>query len=339
MEKLRGGIIGIGGFGRMTLAGMIEAPSVLVTAIADYDYELAQAKAQELGAKAYRTYEDLIEKAEIDALFLALPHHLYPPLVRLAAERGLHVYKEKPLARNFQEGLELVELLERKNLRFMIGTQRRWTPGFRTMKEWMPEVGQVFLARGQYVFCWGPDFRWRGSLEQSGGGALLDMGYHTVDMINWLVGLPDEVYAAASNIARPNTPYPYETDDTAVTLMRWKNGAMGYLLTCWVSSPAEERALIHGSEGTLVADWEGVTLYTPQGEVRRQHKLDRESATGAGIYAAMVEHFAQCVFSGKEPECSGRENLRNMALIEAAYRSAKLHLPQSPAQILSQQGA
>jgi len=335
MEKLRGGMIGIGGFGRMTLGGMVAAPNVEVVAVADYDVELARAKAEELGATAFERYEDLVQQADIDALFLALPHYLYPPLVRMAAERGLHVYKEKPLARNYAEAKELVELMESKGLRFMIGTQRRWTPGFQTMKRWMPRIGQVFLTRGQYVFCWRDDFRWRGNLEQCGGGALLDMGYHTVDMINWFVGLPDEVYAAASNIARPETQFPYETDDTAVTLLRWDNGAMGYLLTSWVSSPAEEKALIHGSEGTLVADWEGVTLMTPQGKVLEEYKLDSEAAKGTGVYASMVEHFANCVFEGKEPQCSGRENLANMAMIEAAYRSVKSHRPERPAAVMS----
>ena len=330
MAALRGGMIGIGGFGRMTLAGMMAAPNVEVVAIADYDRELARQTAQEIGARAYDSYEDLIGKADIEAVFLALPHYLYPPLVRQAAERGLHVYKEKPLARNYAEAKEMVELLEDKGLRFMIGTQRRWTPGFRTMKEWMPRIGRVFLARGQYVFCWGPDFRWRGSLQESGGGALLDMGYHTVDMINWLVGLPDEVCAAASSVARPSAEFPYDTDDTAVTMLRWDDGAMGYLLTSWVTSPAEEKALIHGSEGTLVADWQGVTLTTPRGEVVEEQKLDREAATGTAVYAAMVEHFAQCVREGEEPQCSARENLRNMALIEAAYQSVRMHQPQRP---------
>ena len=63
-----------------------------------------------MGVESYERYEDLIEKADIDALSLSLPHYLYPPLVKVAAERGLHVHKEKPLARNFNEGLELVEL-------------------------------------------------------------------------------------------------------------------------------------------------------------------------------------------------------------------------------------
>ncbi|MHB0877735.1 MAG: Gfo/Idh/MocA family protein [Anaerolineae bacterium] len=336
MGNLRGGIIGIGGFGRMTLAGMLAAPNVAVVAVADYDTGLAQSKAAEIGATAYDSYERLVREAEIDALFLALPHYLYPDLIRLAADRGLHVYKEKPLARNYPEAKALVELMESRDLRFMIGTQRRWTPGFRTMKGWMERIGRVFLARGQYVFCWGPDFHWRGSLEQSGGGALLDMGYHTVDMINWFVGLPDEVYAAASNIARPRSEHPYETDDTAVTLLRWNDGAMGYLLTSWVSSPAEEKALIHGSEGTLVADWQGVTLMTPTGDVLEEYKLDREAATGAAVYASMVEHFANAVQQGFEPQCSGRANLANMALVEAAYRSVRTHLPQHPREILAE---
>jgi len=336
MDRIRAGMIGIGGFGRMTLAGMRAAANVEVIALADYDRDLARSTAEEIGAIAYDSYESLIREADIDAIFLALPHYLYPPLVRLAAERGLHVYKEKPLARNYAEAKELVELMEGKGLRFMIGTQRRWTPGFRTMKSWTTRIGRVFLARGQYVFCWGPDFRWRGSLEESGGGALLDMGYHTVDMINWLVGLPDEVYAAASNIARPHTEFPYDTDDTAVTLLRWDNGAMGYLITCWVSNPAEEKALIHGSDGTLVADWQGVTLMTPEGKVLEEHKLDREAATGVAVYTSMVEHFARCVLEGEEPQCSGRENLKNMALIEAAYRSVKTHQPQRPQSILGE---
>lgn len=110
MDIIKARMIGIGGFGHFALAAITASDRIESRAPADYDQELAQAKAQGLAIESYERYEDLIEKADIDGLSLSLPHYLYPPLVKLAAERGLHVYKEKPLARNFNEGLELVEL-------------------------------------------------------------------------------------------------------------------------------------------------------------------------------------------------------------------------------------
>ena len=191
------------------------------------------------------------------------------------------------------------------------------------------------MVRGQYVFCWGPDFGWRGSLEKCGGGALLDMGYHTVDMINWLVGLPDEVYSMTGKSARPHTPHPYETEDSAITLLKYSNGTMGYLLNSWVSSPKEERVILHETEGVLEADWSGLSLYTPQGDVVEHVKKEDVETSPNYPYRSQLEHFAAAVLENKvDYLCSGRENLKNMALIEAAYRSADTGRPQSPKRIL-----
>ena len=336
MSKLRVGFIGITGMARNNLNGLKEAANLELVAISDINADEAKKVGKEFEVPVYKNYKRMMTSVKMDAVLMSLPHFVYPDAVKAAARRDLHVWKEKPLGRNFKEGLKLVKLMESKNLKFMLGTQRRFMTSFQRMKVMTSRIGKIFMVRGQYVFCWGPDFGWRRSLEKGGGGALLDMGYHTVDMVVWLMGLPDEVYCMATNNARPNTPYPYETEDSAVTFLKYGDGRMGYLFTSWASAPEEERFILHGTEGVIEADRDGLTLHSPQGDVLEKVKKEDVETSPNYPYRSQLEHFASAVLENQvDYLSSGRENLKNMALIEAAYKSVASGKPQNPKKILA----
>jgi predicted dehydrogenase len=318
------GIVGIGGHGAGHLQAIVEGSGMELAGVCDQNETLVQNARQQHLVPGFTDWRRFIEETEMDGLIACLPHDLYDELLAAACEKKIHVLKEKPLARNLAEAKRFVQYADQAGVTLMVGTQRRFNPAFYTMNERKALMGHLFLARAHYIFCWQPDFAWRGQKARAGGGAMLDMGYHPVDQLTWQMGLPAEVYAMQSKEARPNTPFPYDTDDTGILVCRYDNGAIGYIFMSWVTSPFEESFYLHGSEGVMSARWNELTILKPNGVPIEE--LTWESS-GYDALRLQVEYFASCVKTGQEPSTSARANLANMRLLEAAYLSAEQRQP------------
>ena len=127
MSKLRVGFVGITGMAKNNLNSLKEATNIDLVSVSDIKADEAKRVAKEFGVPSYTNYKRMMSRVKMDAVLMSLPHYIYPDAVRAAAKHGLHVWKEKPLARNFKEGLKMVELMEERGLKFMMGTQRRFT--------------------------------------------------------------------------------------------------------------------------------------------------------------------------------------------------------------------
>jgi UDP-N-acetyl-2-amino-2-deoxyglucuronate dehydrogenase len=262
----------------------------------------------------------------IQAVVLCLPNWVYPDVIVSAAENGIHVLKEKPLGRDCKEALSFVELMEKKNLKFAVATQRRFSSAFTKGREYLKEIGEIFMVSCRLCFdgelFLGQASGWRGDRQKAGGGALLDLGYHYVDLINWYVGLPQEVFAFYGKKAKPN--FKYDTDDSAVCIFRYENGAIGYLVTSWASGPTDDRIMVHGTKGSVEATWEAAILRKPSGEEISHSNFKNDFDE---IYKAQSEYFCRSVLENTEPMTSGRQNLADMQFIDAAYASVDTGKP------------
>ena len=250
------------------------------------------------------------------------------------------MWKESPLARNLEEGVAMVHCMEQAGLRLAVGTQRRFAAGYRRAWELRGQIGQVFLARAHYLFNWGPNLNWRGDTASAGGGALLELGYHPIDLLVWLLGLPEEVYGVSAAGNRPEVQQAdqpiYDTDDTAVAILRCGEGSTASVVTSRSSGPVSEELTLHGLEGSLKADAESCLLRDPDGNT-----LERsvEEQSPGGVFRRQAEAFAQAVLKDTEYyACSGRENLLNLAVVEAIYLSDRTAQPESPLRLLKTTG-
>jgi predicted dehydrogenase len=327
---LRLGVIGVGGMGASHVAAIKATEGLELVAAADTNTEALERAVAHTEALAFADYTQMLDEVEMDGLVAILPHHLHADVVARACQLGLPLLKEKPLARNMAEARQFVQAADDAGIILMLATQRRYTPAYASLKDIAASLGHIFLARGQYVFRWGRDFAWRGQWETAGGGALHDMGYHTIDMLNWYLGLPDWVSAEWSAAAFPQREY--KTDDTAVTMFGYDSGTMGYLLTTWATGPPEEAFYLHGTEGWARADRSGITHCDVEGNVISD--TPAEADTGVAM-RNQVAHFADCIRHNREPLSSARVNLLNMAFIEAAYRSAAEEARLDPRTFLS----
>ena len=340
-EALPVAVIGVGGFGAHTLAAARQAPSVRLVGLADRDAAVAAKAGRELGVPHFSDNRALLAQTKPAAVFLAVPPAASAEIVMACAERGIHVWKELPLARNLGEGVALVRRMEQAGLKLAIGTQRRFAAGYRRAKELRGRLGHVFLARSHYLFNWGPQLAWRGDKASAGGGALMELGYHPIDLLVWLLGLPDEVYgvstmAAADAVRQAHARPIYDTDDTAAAILRWANGLTATVATTRCAGPVSEDIWLYGQGGSLMANGESCLLRDPDGNV-----LDSLSDQPAplAVFRRQVEAFATAIRSNKPAyECSARENLLNLAVIEAVYLSSRTSQPESPARLLKSAG-
>lgn len=335
-------VIGLGSFGSLTLQALRQIESVKVVGIGDKNPPLAAEAGRTYNIPAFSDSRSLLAETRPQAVFLAIPPMDSPDLILTCAERGIHVWKELPVARNLAEAVPLVTRMEKARLKFAVGTQRRFAKTYRRAWELRGQVGRVFLGRAHYLFNWGPNLAWRGDLASAGGGAMLELAYHPIDLMVWMLGLPADVYGiqvggkqAPLRLEGEPVP-PYDTDDTAVAMLRYSGGGMASVVATRCSGPVSEEFSLHGRDGSLVSNSETFTLRTPDGSV-----LDRTTEDNdlLAVFRRQAEAFLQAVQNNsKTYECSARENLLTLSTIEAAYLSNRTCQPESPLRLLKTLG-
>jgi len=312
---------------------------VSVVGVADRDAAVTEQAAREYGLAAYSDNRRLLVETQPEAVFVAVPPMDAPDLIGACAERGIHVWKEPPLARNLDEGLALTRRMSEAGLKFTVGTALRFSCGYRAARRFRDKIGQVLLARAHYLFNWGPDLGWRGDRESAGGGALMQVGYHHVDLLVWILGLPEAVYGldvcgySPGQIGPEGQPLPvYDTDDAAAVLVRYSGNCTAVIAASRQSGPVSEELALHGRAGSILANSESCLLRDPDGNI-----LTRVDRDGSPLEQRrrQIELFARAILDDATTyHCSGWENLLDLAVVEAAYLSNRTGQPESPLRLL-----
>lgn len=342
-ERLPVAVIGVGVFGNLTLQSLLASDQVQVVGVADRDAALAERAGQTAGVPAYSDNRSLLAETRPRAAFVTVPPPVAPEIIGLCAERGVHVWKELPLARSLVEGVALINRMEQAGLKFAVGTQRRFSPGYQKARQCLPRLGDVFLTRAHYLFNWGPNLGWRGDRGSSGGGVLMEVGYHLIDLLAWMFALPEEAYGVASIIGHTEHRAgdgkllpPHDTDDSAAAILRYAGGMTASLAAsrCW--GPVSEELALHGREGSIVANSESCVVRDCDGKILEQYQ---DASSPRDTFRRQVESFARAVSQDSpQYECSARENLLNLAVAEAIYLSNRTNQPEHPLRLLQQQG-
>lgn len=342
-ERLPVVVIGVGGFGAGMLSALAGSDLVTVVGVSDRDARVVERVSTEMGIPGYADNRSLLAETRPAAAFLCVPPMPAEELISACADRGIHVWKDLPLARSLDEGVAMVRRMEEADLKFSVGTQRRFAIGYRRAHGSRRRLGQIFLARAHYLFNWGSELGWRGDRASAGGGALLELGYHAIDLLVWLLGMPDEVYGISAVGNRPqqdddgDAARPmYDTDDTAAAIMRYVGGPMASVVMTRSSGPVSEELCLHGRGGSLRANGETCALRDPDGNLLG-HVEDEPAPVS--VFRRQAEAFVTAVLhNAKTYECSGRENLLTLAVIEAIYLSDRTGQSEEPHRLLESHG-
>ena len=250
------GLIGGGGIADAHIRGYrAYAESIAVTAVADVVYQTASRRAADLNAVGYTDFRQMILDADLDAVDICLPHHLHAEAIIAAAAAGRHVLCEKPLCLTVEEADRVRLAIDAAGVTLMCAHNQLFLPAVAKSKQLLNDgiLGTVYEVRTTDSFY--NDFDphnmgWRSTAATSGGGELIDTGYHpTYLMLHLAGGSPVE---ATALLSRHRLRF-MEGEDSAQVLVRFDNGVVGHLVTSWAYDPppGTERFSVVGERGSL----------------------------------------------------------------------------------------
>lgn len=324
-----------------------------LVAVMDVKEDRAEAGCKKLGAKRwYTNYEKLLEDEEVDAVILVSPGWCHEPQTVSAAKAGKHVLCEKPMARTVEECDRMIEACNTADVTLMIAHMKRFNIAFRKVYDLLREgaIGDVLAVRGQ----WDQPARWLGGDDgfrsdiRSLGGHWHDHGVHMSDLARWWIGSPPRrVLGVIDSFGEHMTM----GEDFSIATIEYENGATScHQTTTYTYRAWYETYEILGRTGTLLvhADRFTSTSFEPPNVYLFDHtegdyNADRRDLTPhlgldvdaelrrANQYLQELEHFCECVKTGKTPLISGRVGREGVEIIDATYlshfRKAWVELP------------
>lgn len=330
-EVLRAGVIGLGHQAvEDHLPGVLASNSAELAAVCDENAAVVSEQAQQYQVSGYTDFREMLAAEQLDFVIVCVPHDVGRKVIEAAAEHRVHVLKEKPFATSLVEALELTRLCQQAGIQLMVTLQRRFNPIYKSFTQLADQIGTQFLVDARYtVHVEDPSDGWRGVTAKAGGGCVIDMGYHLIDLILWYFGLPDSITADLSVRARPDRHY--DAEDTALVHFSYENGLYGSLLLSRFVGPKAEEIRLVGSQGIVHLERGCIRRLTNGGEVIES--LRREQAWPAAA-ACQIDYFHH-VIKGTRPNLSAPEdNLAHMAFVSACYEAARTRTSVNPQELL-----
>ncbi len=347
-QRLRVGVIGAG-VGALHLAAYAHIPEVEIIALAGLDDERVRRVAAEYKVtRTYREYADLLAAPDIDAVSICLPNALHAPVSIAALQAGKHVLVEKPLARNPDEGRQILAAAQEYRRILMVSFDKRYRNDVQWIKQYIDSgaIGTIYYAKAHWMRRAGiPRLgSWFVSKEQAGGGPLIDLGVHVLDIAMYLMGEPEPVAVSANTYAEfgprglkgwpgreqfSNERRPYEVEDLATAFIRVDSGATLLLEASWGthSSAGDDFGVtLYGSEGgveLMVRNYtydDTVRIYTDIGGMPTD--LAPKIVKGDSGHTQVIRRFVNAILHGGPATPTPAEGLRRAEVLDACYRSA-----------------
>ena len=333
MSVLRLGIIGSGNISETHARAARDIPGVRVAAVWGRNAERAAHLAREHGGTAHRELDDFLDQP-LDAVVVGTPSGLHADHAGAAARRGLHVLVEKPLDVTTERVDALLADCDRAGVTLGVIFQDRTAPDLVWLRRTIAAgaLGEVFLASARVKWYRPPEYyagsRWRGTWALDGGGALMNQGVHTVDLLLWLLGDVARVSAHTRTAL-----HDIEVEDTAVALLELASGGVATLEATTAAYPGFPRRVeLTGTEGTVVVEHDrvvSVDLRTPPPEPPPRSEGSTNASASSPVVSDVrghrraIEDFVSAIRTGAPPLCDGRDGRRSVELVEAIYRSAR----------------
>lgn len=338
--RVKWGVVGAGGIARRrTIPGMLESETAELYAVMEPEMTLAEEIRLEFqAAKAFDTIDALLSETAIEAVYIASPVVFHKKQAMQAADSGKHILLEKPLALTSAEARDVAEHCRQKGVLLATGFMMRFHAHHRRMRRYAAEnrIGDIVSARAQLT-CWYPDMpnAWRQIPAQSGGGALMDMGVHCLDLIEYISDMKTKKVAAMAS----NLTFDYKVEDSSALLLELENGALCHVEAHFniPDDAARCRLEFYGTKGSMLAEGtisqiEGGTLDVTFSEESKaydaiQNRDDdstrRVESDFGNMYAKEIDSFDRSIRQGSPLEVPGEDGVRIQRTIEAAYKSSQ----------------
>jgi predicted dehydrogenase len=337
-DTVRWGVIGSGGIARRRTIpeGIVPAANAKLTAVFDVDTEANTAVAMEHNATAMPSFEELLA-SDAEAVYVATPAFLHCEQVMACAEAGKHVLCEKPLGMSNGEAEKMITACRNAGVKLGCAFMMRFHAQHQAALQLLQagRLGKPVYGRAQ-LSCWFPPMGgvWRQDPAKGGGGSLMDMGGHCIDLLEMFFG---EVKTVTCRIN--NTVHDYASEDSAVAVLGFENGAMATVDTffCVPDASSKNALELYGSQGSILAkgtlgqgEIGEMTAFLEESGARYDAQQQRDAGEGmviqpspVNMYRAEVEAFGNAVLEDSDPPVGAWAGLRSQQILTACYESAK----------------
>ena len=345
MKPIRTAVIGTGSISDFHLKSYARHPDAELVAVCDLNAERARKKADQFGAaKSYSDYKELLADPDIDAVSVCTWNNTHAEISIAALRAGKHVLVEKPLCTAVEEALRIREAVEETGKQLMIGYVRRYDPNARLLKEFVDkgEFGDLYYAKASSIRRHGNPGGWFADRSRSGGGPLIDIGVHMIDLCWYMMGKPKAVtvsgntYRKLGNRANIRNLSHYKAadwdpkvntvEDLASAMIRFENGASLQVDVSFALHAQKDEASIklYGDKGGFEIDPE-IVIVTEQHDtiLNVTPQTDHRGFHFEAAFQSEIDHFVECVREGRKPISPVEDGVEMMRILNAVYESAE----------------
>ena len=332
-RKLRVGVIGCGRISVMHFVSIGSIEEAELVACCDIKKDRADKAAEEYGIKAYTSYEEMLEKENLDAVHLCLPHYLHSKVAVYAFEKGVHVLTEKPMDIDYESALNAVNRAKELGVTYGVIFQCRYNNSAKLVKDAVASgrLGKVISARSTLTWTRPDDYYaksdWKGTWDKEGGGVVIDQAIHSIDLTRWVID--SEVESVCCSMANRGHKM-VDVEDSAEGLVTFKNGVR-YGFYCMNNYGCDEpiEIRLYCEKGKVVFGYDDATITYNDGTVETAHQDENRLTYKGGKdywgihHVKQIRQFYNALLGREELEISGEEALKTHKLIMDIYECGK----------------
>jgi predicted dehydrogenase len=343
-KQIKVGIIGTGGISHFHAQGYKQLEHVDLYAVCDLNEERAKAFAEKYGVqRVYTSYDEMLALSELEAVSVCTWNNAHASASIAALKAGKHVLCEKPMAMNTREALNMAKAAEEAGKLLMVGFVRRFGRDESIVKDFISsgQLGDIYYAKASYLRRCGNPGGWFSDIQRSGGGALIDLGVHVIDLVRYLMGKPKVVSVTGvtfNNIGSRGHIKGFDrykasdysefsnVEDMAAALIRFDNGAILNVETSFSLNIKEDSGNIElfGTKSGIKMDPK-LEIFTEMENylVDITPRISQDADRFSKIFSNETAHFVDCVMNGTECLTPAADGVELMRILDAVYESSR----------------
>lgn len=345
MEKLKIGVIGVGNISNEHIQAYLKNPNVELYAFCDINEAQLKMMAEKYGVtRTFTDKDEMLALPELDAVSVCTWNSEHAPCTIAALNAGKHVLCEKPMATTVEEAIAMKEAAERSGKLLQIGFVRRFGNDCEVLQDFIQQdfLGEIYYAKATYLRRNGNPMGWFGDVSRSGGGPLIDLGVHVIDLTRYLMGNPKPVsvygvtFRKLGNRSELKDQKDYvsasatdhdicDVEDMATAMVRYDNGAVLSVETSFSLNLKKPQGTIElfGTKGGARLDPE-LELYTDiNGYMADVNLCSPTALSFDGLFQKEIDHFADCILHGTPCRAPAQDGIDIMRILRAIYKSAE----------------
>lgn len=345
MEKLKIGVIGVGNISNEHIQAYLKNPNVELYAFCDINETQLKMMAEKYGVtRTFTNKDEMLALPELDAVSVCTWNSEHAPCTIAALNAGKHVLCEKPMATTVEEAIAMKEAAERNGKLLQIGFVRRFGNDCEVLQDFIQQdfLGEIYYAKATYLRRNGNPMGWFGDVSRSGGGPLIDLGVHVIDLTRYLMGNPKPVsvygvtFRKLGNRSELKDQKDYvsasatdhdicDVEDMATAMVRYDNGAVLSVETSFSLNLKKPQGTIElfGTKGGARLDPE-LELYTDiNGYMADVNLCSPTALSFDGLFQKEIDHFADCILHGTPCRAPAQDGIDIMRILRAIYKSAE----------------